>query len=46
MDETAADSELLDRAITMAGELAGKDPATLGAIKKGMYGSIVTALLP
>lgn len=46
VDETAGESEVLERAITLAGDLAAKDPATLGAIKTGMYGSIVATLVP
>ncbi|NIA23958.1 MAG: enoyl-CoA hydratase/isomerase family protein [Gammaproteobacteria bacterium] len=35
---------VLSTAIEMAAELAKKDPTTLGAIKQGMYASVVEAL--
>ena len=45
VDELAEEDDVVPRAIALAGELAGKDPNTLGAIKQGMYGSIVTKLV-
>jgi enoyl-CoA hydratase/carnithine racemase len=37
VDRAAAESEVLPAAIALAQELAGKDPATLAALKQGLY---------
>jgi enoyl-CoA hydratase/carnithine racemase len=37
VDHAVAEGEVLARAVEIAGALAPKDPATLGAIKEGMY---------
>jgi enoyl-CoA hydratase/carnithine racemase len=37
VDVTASESELLDAAVAYAADLAGKDPATLQAIKRMLY---------
>lgn len=44
--EAVAGEHLMERAIAVAGELAGKDPGTLGFIKRQMYASVVAALVP
>jgi enoyl-CoA hydratase/carnithine racemase len=43
-DEVAAEAELLPRAIALAAELAGKDPATLAALKRGLHTETVRVL--
>lgn len=45
VDVAVPENEVLPRAIEMAGVLAEKDPATLGAIKQGMYAQVVAALM-
>ena len=44
VDEVASEVDLLPRAIACAEELAGKDAATIGAIKRGLYGPVLAAL--
>ena len=44
VDATAGDGEVLGAASEIARPLAAKDGATLGAIKRGMYGPAVAAL--
>lgn len=44
VDEAVAEDELLPRAIERAAGLAGKDPATLAAIKQRLYARAATAL--
>jgi enoyl-CoA hydratase/carnithine racemase len=44
VDEAVAEEEVVSRAIERAAALAGKDPATLGAIKEGMYGPALALL--
>jgi len=43
-DEVAAEAELLPRAIARAAELAGKDPATLAALKRGLHADTLRVL--
>ena len=45
VDFVADEDTLLPTALELAGSLAGKDSATVGAIKQGMYGDIVAKLL-
>jgi enoyl-CoA hydratase/carnithine racemase len=45
VDRAAEEDSVLSTAIEIAGLLADKDPDTLAAIKQGMYGSTVDALL-
>lgn len=45
IDLAADESDVLPMAVTQARALAGKDPDTLGAIKKVMYGPVHAALL-
>lgn len=45
VDATAAEGDVVSQSIARAQVLAGKDPVTLGEIKKVMYGPIVAALL-
>jgi enoyl-CoA hydratase/carnithine racemase len=44
IDATAAESDVLNVAAAQAGELAGKDPASFGAIKRMLYASTLDAL--
>ncbi len=44
VDELAPASEVLERAIVRAERLAGKDAATLGTIKRTLYGETLAAL--
>jgi enoyl-CoA hydratase/carnithine racemase len=44
VDETAAEGDLLERAVEYASELSGKDPATLTAIKRALYGPTLRLL--
>jgi len=44
VDAVASESDLVARAVAYAAELAGKDRATLGAIKKTMYAPVLAAL--
>lgn len=43
-DEAVAESALLPRAIERAAALAGKDPQTLAALKRGLYGETLRLL--
>ena len=45
VDFVADENTLLPTALELASALAAKDPATIGAIKQGMYGSVVEKLL-
>jgi enoyl-CoA hydratase/carnithine racemase len=40
VDEAVAGDEVLPRAIARAAALAGKDRATYGTLKRGMYGAV------
>jgi len=42
--ELAAEDEVLDRATALAADLAGKPRHGIGAIKRGMYADVITAL--
>jgi Delta3-Delta2-enoyl-CoA isomerase len=44
--ELAPEAEVLDRAATLAADLAGKPRHGLGAIKRGIYGDVIDALDP
>jgi enoyl-CoA hydratase/carnithine racemase len=44
VDATAAEGEVLNAALAIVTPLAGKDPATLGAIKATMYAGAVASL--
>lgn len=44
--ELAPEDETLDRAISLAAALAGKPRHGLGAIKRGMYASVIDTLAP
>jgi enoyl-CoA hydratase/carnithine racemase len=44
VDAVATEDELLDAAIETASGLAGKDPATLGRIKRGLYATAIARL--
>jgi enoyl-CoA hydratase/carnithine racemase len=44
VDATASEDEVLSAALAMVAPLAGKDPATLGAIKATMYAGVDAAL--
>jgi enoyl-CoA hydratase/carnithine racemase len=44
VDEVADADGVLERALALAGALADKDPATLGAIKAELYGDVLAAL--
>jgi len=44
VDATATEAEVVGRAVGMAGELAEKDHATMGAIKEGMYRDALAVL--
>ncbi len=44
--ELAAEDEVLDRAATLAADLAGKPRHGIGAIKRGMYAAVIDALAP
>jgi enoyl-CoA hydratase/carnithine racemase len=44
VDVVASESDLVARAVAYAAELAGKDRATLGAIKATMYAPVLAAL--
>jgi enoyl-CoA hydratase/carnithine racemase len=44
VDEAVAEDQVLPKAIEMAAALAGKDPDTLVAIRRSMYGPVVEAL--
>ncbi|MBF6195849.1 enoyl-CoA hydratase-related protein [Nocardia implantans] len=44
VDATAAEGAVTDSAVALLTPLAGKDPATLGAIKNTMYATAVAAL--
>ncbi len=44
VDEAVPESDVVDRAVSIASELAGKDPATMAAIKQTMYGPALRAL--
>ncbi len=44
VDETAAESDILPRAIAVAASLAEKDSATLAAIKRTLYAPVLGAL--
>lgn len=44
VDRAVPEAEVLSAAIERAASLAGKDAATLGAIKQGMYARVVAAL--
>ncbi|RIL07243.1 MAG: enoyl-CoA hydratase [Proteobacteria bacterium] len=44
VDEAVAEAEVLPRAIERARELAGKDPATLAALKRGLYAGALAVL--
>ena len=46
VDRAVEEDSVLSTAIEVAAMLADKDPDTLAAIKQGMYGSTVAALLP
>ena len=46
VDRAVDEDSVLSTAIEIAAMLADKDPDTLAAIKEGMYGSTVAALLP
>jgi len=44
VDEAVAAEEVLPRAVARAAALAGKDRATYGALKRGMYGAVYAVL--
>jgi enoyl-CoA hydratase/carnithine racemase len=44
LDATAAEADVLDAAVAYANELVGKDPATLGAIKRALYAETLDLL--
>jgi enoyl-CoA hydratase/carnithine racemase len=44
VDGIAAEGEVVQAAVALAGSLAGKDPDTLGAIKAELYGEALAAL--
>jgi enoyl-CoA hydratase/carnithine racemase len=44
VDETAPEAELLPRAVAIAQELAGKDPAALAALKRGLHAATLRVL--
>ncbi|GBE21160.1 polyketide biosynthesis enoyl-CoA hydratase [bacterium BMS3Bbin01] len=44
VERAVSEEDVLPAAIEMAAALAEKDPATLQAIKQGMYASVVAAL--
>ena len=44
VNEACAEGELLPRAVALARELAGKDRATMAAIKRGIHGEALAAL--
>ena len=44
VDRAVAEADVLPTAIAMAQELAGKDPATLAALKQGLYAATLRAL--
>lgn len=44
--DLAPEEDLLDRAVTLATDLAGKPRQGIAAIKRGMYGSVIDALVP
>lgn len=44
VDEAVAETDVLPRAIERARELAGKDPATVAALKRGLYASALAVL--
>ena len=44
VDQVVSEEAVLDRAIERASALAGKDPATLGTIKRRLYASTLEAL--
>jgi Delta3-Delta2-enoyl-CoA isomerase len=44
VQEVAPEHEVLPRATELAGELAGKDRATVGALKRGLFAEAVQAL--
>lgn len=46
VDEAVGVGEVVVRAVELAAPLAGKDPHTVGAIKRQMYGAVVTQLVP
>ncbi len=45
VDRSVEEEAVVSTAVELAASLAGKDPDTLGAIKTGMYGPVVDALL-
>lgn len=45
VDDTAAESDLLDRAVSLAAEHAGRAGAVRQIIKRGLYGEVEQALL-
>jgi enoyl-CoA hydratase/carnithine racemase len=44
--ELAGEDEVLERAVALADELAGKPRHGIGAIKRGMYADVIAALSP
>lgn len=44
VDDAVAEAEVLPRALDRAASLAGKDRATLGALKRGLYGDALRVL--
>lgn len=46
VDFIADEATLLPTAMELASSLASKDPATVGAIKHGMYGDVASKLIP
>jgi Delta3-Delta2-enoyl-CoA isomerase len=44
VDAVAGEGAVLEAALEIAGPLASKHAATMGAIKRGMYGPVVDAL--
>jgi enoyl-CoA hydratase/carnithine racemase len=44
VDEIAAEADVLDVSVALAASLAGKDPATLAAIKQELYREVLVAL--
>ncbi len=45
VDRSVDEEAVLSEAVEVAASLAEKDPSTLGAIKSGMYGPVVDALV-
>ena len=44
VDEVAEEADVVPRAIALAAELAGKDPVTLAALKRGLHGATLRLL--